>query len=107
MIGETSTLNDWERMMSAMQCREFRDIADSFLREELSDKPTHNIIEHFESCAACRSELAARRNLRERLRAACASDAEVRPEFIEQLRLQLRAAGAHNTFEKDARRGSE
>ncbi len=86
--------------MSAMRCREFRDIADSFLREELSDKPPQNIIEHFESCAACRSELAARRNLRERLRAACACapDAQVRPEFVEQLRLQLRAAGAHNTF---------
>ncbi|MGI8657097.1 MAG: anti-sigma factor family protein [Pyrinomonadaceae bacterium] len=82
--------------MSAMQCLEFCDLADAFLSEELSDTLAHNMMEHFESCAACRSELAARRDLRERLRAACASapDAQVRPEFVGRLRFQIRAAAA-------------
>lgn len=82
--------------MSAMQCREFRDIADSFLDEELLINTPHNIIEHLKSCAACRRELVARRSLRQRLRTACtdAPDAQLRPEFVERLRAELRAAAA-------------
>ncbi|MBA2340562.1 MAG: hypothetical protein H0V88_09215 [Pyrinomonadaceae bacterium] len=86
--------------MSAMQCCEFRDIADSFPSDELMRIINHNMLEHLESCAACQRELVVGRNLRERLRAACrnAPDARVRPEFVERLRALLQAAASQSAF---------
>src|SRR5260370_9510591 len=53
-----------------MQCREFRDIADSYLGNELIVETNHEVISHLEHCAECRRELAARRGLRSPLRQA-------------------------------------
>src|SRR5258706_13999582 len=53
-----------------MHCREFREIADSYLGNELIVETNHEVISHLEHCAECRRELAARRGLRSQLREA-------------------------------------
>lgn len=75
-----------------MQCREFREIADSYLNDELLVETNHGFLKHLESCAECRRELAARREVRTKLRAAVAKspDLQVRPEFAFQLRNGLK-----------------
>jgi anti-sigma factor RsiW len=74
-----------------MQCREFREIADSYLSNELIVETNHRVISHLEQCAECRQELKARRELRGRLRGAFLQSAEnqLRPEFADLLRTQL------------------
>src|SRR6476646_11015663 len=76
-----------------MQCQEFREIADSYLGNELIVETNHAIILHLEHCAECRRELAARRELRTKLRDAFlnASANQMRPEFAERLNMQLHA----------------
>ena len=76
-----------------MQCQEFREIADSYLGNELIVETNHAIILHLEYCAECRRELAARRELRTRLRQAFinATENQMRPEFAERLKTQLHA----------------
>lgn len=74
-----------------MQCREFRDIADSYLSDELIVETNHGVISHLEHCAECRQELTARRELRGTLREAFikAPQNQMRPEFAERLGTQL------------------
>ncbi|MCA1567728.1 MAG: hypothetical protein LC803_19195 [Acidobacteria bacterium] len=76
-----------------MECSDFYDIADSYLGDELLVETNHEVLQHLEGCAACRRELAARRELRARLRAAFYGDAEVgvRPEFARRLHADLRS----------------
>jgi anti-sigma factor RsiW len=76
-----------------MECSEFDDIADSYLSGELSVETNREVLRHLEGCDICRRELAARRELRARLRAAFHDDASfsVRPEFEERLRADLRS----------------
>lgn len=78
---------------SQMECSEFDDIADSYLCGELSVETNHEVLQHLEGCDICRRELAARRELRARLRAAFHGDASfsVRPEFEKRLRADLRS----------------
>jgi hypothetical protein len=42
-----------------MECREFCEIADSYLSDELTVESNHDAISHFEKCANCRDELSA------------------------------------------------
>ncbi len=74
-----------------MQCREFREMADSYLGDELLVETNHDVLKHLEDCAACRLELSARRDVRDKLRRAFASapELQVRPEFAAQLHAQL------------------
>jgi len=74
-----------------MQCREFREIADSYLGNELIVETNHEVISHLEHCPECRGELAARRELRSQLRQAFikAPENQLRPEFARQVRTQL------------------
>ncbi len=51
-----------------MQCREVRDLADSFLSEQLLVETNHEVLRHLEGCPACRAELSARRELRTAIR---------------------------------------
>ena len=76
-----------------MECSEFDDIADSYLDGELSAETKPEVLRHLEGCDICRRELDARRELRARLRAAFYGDASfnVRPEFEERLRADLRS----------------
>jgi len=80
-----------------MECRDIREIADSFLAEELLTETNHEILRHLETCRACRADLAARRALREGIRRAFknASDLNPSPEFIAQLRTSLQNEARH------------
>ena len=77
-----------------MECRDVREMADSFLAEELLTETNHEILRHLETCPVCRADLAARRALREGVRRAFrdASDLDPRPEFMTQLRASLQDA---------------
>jgi hypothetical protein len=80
-----------------MQCQKFREIADSYLGNELTVETNHAVISHLEHCAECRHELTARRELRAKLRDAfiTAPENQMRPEFVKRLnaQLQTRALG--------------
>lgn len=90
-----------------MECSEFDDIADSYLGGELLVETDHEVLQHLEGCANCRRELAARRELRARLRAAFHGDASfsARPEFEERLRADLRAKALDQAKAEPARFG--
>jgi len=77
-----------------MDCRDVRDLADSFLAEELLMETNHEMLRHLAGCQSCRSELAERRSIRDGLRRAFADAAflEVRPEFSATLHATLRQA---------------
>lgn len=84
-----------------MQCSEFREIIDSYLKDELSIETNHNIIQHTQTCSACRAELVARRETHAQLRRAFnhAPEFQMRPEFAFRLRNKLKAeaSGKPNT----------
>ena len=77
-----------------MNCRDVRDVADLFLREELLTETNHEILRHLDTCASCRTEIDARRRLRASLRSAFVRARELQPttEFANRLRDQLRQA---------------
>lgn len=77
-----------------MRCHDFCEIADSYLGDELLIETNHDVIAHLESCAACRRELAARRNLRTTLRTAFvnAEYLTINDDFAGRLAAQLRAS---------------
>jgi len=74
-----------------MQCREFREIADSYLSNELMVETNHGVIAHLEQCADCRQDLKARRELRGKLREAFikAPENQLQSEFADRLSTQL------------------
>jgi hypothetical protein len=77
-----------------MECRDVREMADSFLSEQLLVETNHELLRHLETCPVCRAEMAARRALRERLRSAFVHAEDLRPrsEFAVELRTTLRAS---------------
>lgn len=81
-----------------MNCRDVREVADSFLCDELLTETNHEILQHLDTCASCRTEIDARRTLRRALHGAFdrAPDLQPRPEFIDRLRGQLREAATHD-----------
>jgi Putative zinc-finger len=76
-----------------MQCRDARELLDSFLAEELLVETNHELLQHLASCPACQSELEARSRLRTGLREAFAraGDLQLRPGFQEEVAAHLRA----------------
>lgn len=76
-----------------MQCKEFRERLDSYLKDELLVETNHDVIQHLEACAACRRELAARREIRRQLRRAfaVAPEFQVRSDFAFRLRNEMKA----------------
>ena len=79
-----------------MNCRDVREVADSFLCEELLTETNHEILRHLETCRSCRAEIDARRRLRGALRTAFARDPALQPApaFADRVREQLREAAA-------------
>ena len=75
-----------------MQCRDFRELADSYLSDELLVETNHDVIKHLESCAGCRKELAARRSLRSLLRSGFkgSPDLQISDNFQRRLATELR-----------------
>jgi hypothetical protein len=77
-----------------MQCREVRDLADSFLSEQLLVETNHQVLRHLEGCPACRTELEARRELRAAIRRAFIHNESLRisDEFRRRAVSRLRTA---------------
>jgi hypothetical protein len=82
-----------------MNCRDVREIADSFLSEELLTETNHEILRHLDTCPVCRTELDGRRRVRGALRHAFnrAPDLQPSPEFETRLRAQLRNVSHRRT----------
>jgi anti-sigma factor RsiW len=77
-----------------MECRDVREMADSFLAEELLTETNHEILRHLDTCPVCREDLAARRALRAAVKRAFhnARDLESSQEFMVRLRTTLQDA---------------
>ncbi len=75
-----------------MNCKDFKEISDSYLSNELLVETNHDVLRHLESCADCRGELAARRELRSRLRFAVmnAEISLIDPGFMMRTKSKLR-----------------
>ena len=82
-----------------MRCQDVREIADSFLSDELQTETNYEVVNHLSRCTECQRELAARRQLRSTLRAsfAHAEKLQMRSEFADNLRAQLRAVALRET----------
>ena len=80
-----------------MNCRDVREVADSFLCEELLTETNHEILRHLDTCPLCRTEIDARRRLRGALRDAFnrAPELQASAEFRNRLRDQLREVSLH------------
>ncbi|MBP6821101.1 MAG: hypothetical protein KA368_06135 [Acidobacteria bacterium] len=71
-----------------MDCRNYKELLDSYLCQELAVETNHQILQHAEHCSSCRSEMASRRNMRESLRRACLNE-RMSDEACERLRSRL------------------
>lgn len=74
-----------------MDCRNYKELLDSYLCQELAVETNHQILQHAEHCLSCRSEMASRRNMRESLRRACLNE-RMSDEACERLRSRLHDA---------------
>jgi hypothetical protein len=76
-----------------MECRDVRELADSFLSEQLLVETNHELLRHLETCPVCRREMTDRRALRDKLRSAFvhAQDLSPRPDLAAELRTRLRS----------------
>ena len=74
-----------------MECRDVRELADSFLSEEFLTETNHEMLRHLETCPGCRAELTTRRTIRASVRRAFerTPDLDPSPEFLAQLRTTL------------------
>jgi anti-sigma factor RsiW len=77
-----------------MECRDVREMADSFLAEELLTETNHEILRHLDTCPVCRKDLAARRELRAAVKRAFhnARNLDSSQEFMARLRTTLQDA---------------
>ena len=82
--------------MEPMDCRNFKEVLDSYLSDELTVETNHAVMRHAEHCAGCRTEMSARRNLRGILRETVKSTTAT-PEFRNRLRERLHAEAMAQT----------
>ena len=77
-----------------MQCREFQEISEAYLSDELLVETNIQVFRHLENCPKCRADFAARRELRETLHGAVKNAAEfqISPAFAARLDVKLRDA---------------
>ena len=82
-----------------MQCREVRDLSDSFLSEQLLVETNHEVLRHLEGCPACRAEFALQRELRTTIRRAFIQTESLRTseEFRDRAVSRLRVAASGKT----------
>jgi len=75
-----------------MQCRDARELLDSFLAEELLVETNHEVLRHLSGCSDCQADLDVRARIRSGLKQAFAraGDLQIRPEFVDQLSAELR-----------------
>lgn len=83
-----------------MNCREFREIADTYLSDELLVETNHEVFRHLENCPNCRAELSVRRDIRTKLRSAITNDDEstINPIFANKLKANLREQSNAKTW---------
>jgi anti-sigma factor RsiW len=76
-----------------MECRDARELLDSFIGEELLVETNHELLRHLASCPECSAELEGRGRIRAGLKQAFSrsADLQVRPEFANELTTRLRA----------------
>ncbi len=92
-----------------MKCRDFREIIDSYLSDELLTETNHGVLSHLEECANCRSEIEARRAIRGRLKSAVIGSPEyiIDPAFQTELTELIRRTPivekAESTLSKSSR----
>ncbi len=77
-----------------MNCREFDEIAGSYLSGELLVETNHELIRHLEHCADCRNALAEKRELRSRLQNVVRTSSAPDPAFAVRLRSHIRKQAA-------------
>lgn len=75
-----------------MQCREFREISESYLSDELQVETNIQVFRHLENCPNCRREFAAKRELRQKMKSAVrsADDFKMDPIFANRLHATLK-----------------
>jgi len=92
-IARRNKLKITETVMQALDCRNLKEMLDSYLSGELSVETNHAVLRHLEQCPACRNELAARRTLRDALRRATAQT-RFSADAMARLRERLREDAA-------------
>jgi hypothetical protein len=75
-----------------MECRDVRELAESFISGQLLTETNHEIVRHLETCLSCRRDIETRRALRDAVRRAFQTDAALQPTagFADRLRGDLR-----------------
>lgn len=75
-----------------MICKDFREIIDSYLSDELLTETNHDVISHMENCSDCRGVIEARREFRSRLKSAVTSSSnfELAEGFDHKLLTKIR-----------------
>lgn len=76
-----------------MECRDARELLDSFIGEELLVETNHELLRHLAACPECSAELEGRRRIRSGLQQAFSRsrDLQVRPEFVNEVTTRLHA----------------
>jgi len=76
-----------------MQCKDARELLDSFLAQELLVETNHEVLRHLSGCPDCKADVETRGRLRSGLKQAFARSAElqVRPEFVNEMATRLRS----------------
>jgi len=88
-----------------MECRDVREMADSFLARKLLTETNHEILRHLDACPVCRADVAGRRASREEVRRAFQNARELgpTPEFTMRLRATLEQAARSYRARRSAR----
>jgi hypothetical protein len=75
-----------------MQCRDARELLDSFLAQELLIETNHEVLRHVSGCPDCKADLETRGRLRSGLKQAFARapELQVRPELVDEMATRLR-----------------
>lgn len=82
-----------------MQCREFREVSEAYLSDELLVETNIQVFSHMESCPGCREEFAAKRELRKKMRMAVknADAFIIDPIFANRLQANLKEMALHGS----------
>ena len=83
-----------------MQCREFREVSESYLSDELLVETNHQINHHLEHCSECRADFASLRALRKQVKSAGRNAAtfQIDPIFNHKLEYALRDEAMRSGF---------
>lgn len=75
-----------------MKCRDFHEIVDSYLCDELLTETNHEVLRHLEACANCRGVIESRRLLRAKVKSAVINSPQfqISGVFENRLRAQLK-----------------